>query len=50
LSGDRGSLQAFLVVSKLVFIIPILAALLVLSAPPLTLTLILAIPPLPVPP
>jgi len=38
------------ILSKLVFMIPILAALLVRSAPPFTLTLILAIPPLPVPP
>jgi hypothetical protein len=42
------SATAFHVVSKLVFVIPLLAALLVLSVPPFTLTLILAIPPLPV--
>jgi hypothetical protein len=32
------------------FVIPLLAALLVLSVPPIALTLILAIPPLPIPP
>ena len=42
------SAKAFLIVSKLVFVIPLLAALLVLSVPPFTLTLMLAIPPLPV--
>ena len=46
----RVSTTSFLVVSKFVLVIPLLAALLVLSVPPFALTLILAIPPLPVSP